>query len=318
MTILIALTISVLLQFVAAIIAISLIRRTKYNISWVLISAAFLLMAFRRLLEVIAVWSRDSHLPETMFSSWAAVAISVLMLVGVIYIRRIFNLQKRIDDLKRENESRVLFAILRTQETERQKFAKELHDGIGPLLASIKMSVSSLVDERTGAGPRKILDNVDHLIDESVLTVKEIANKLSPHVLVNFGLLKAVRAFVDRLGESGPPTIRLNSNLELIRFDSHIEVVVYRIICELITNTLQHAGATEVNIDLYQEKDLLTLEYFDNGRGFKPEEVLGTSSGMGYSNIQSRIRSLDGSLKVLSNAGSGVNISMVIKASGHA
>ena len=317
MTIVVALTISVLLQFIAAVIAISLIRHTRYNISWVLISAAFLMMAFRRLIEVLEVWRTDARVTETPLSSWIAVSISVLMLAGVIYIKRIFNLQKRIDDMKRESESRVLSAIIRTEESERQKFAKELHDGLGPLLASIKMAISALGGDRTGPGNRKILDNAGHLIDESVTTLKEISNKLSPHVLNNFGLLKAVRAFIERLELPGTPDLKLNSNLEGVRFDYNLEVVMYRIICELITNTLQHADATEVNIDLYHEQNMLTLDYFDNGKGFDTEEVLGARSGMGYSNIQSRIKSLDGIIRMISNPGEGVCISIVINTSRH-
>jgi signal transduction histidine kinase len=317
MTIVVALTISVLLQFIAAVIAISLIRHTRYNISWVLISAAFLMMAFRRLIEVLEVWRTDARVTETPLSSWIAVSISVLMLAGVIYIKRIFNLQKRIDDMKRESESRVLSAIIRTEESERQKFAKELHDGLGPLLASIKMAISALGGDRTGPGNRKILDNAGHLIDESVTTLKEISNKLSPHVLNNFGLLKAVRAFIERLELPGTPDLKLNSNLEGVRFDYNLEVVMYRIICELITNTLQHADATEVNIDLYHEQNMLTLDYFDNGKGFDTEEVLGARSGMGYSNIQSRIKPLDGIIRMISNPGEGVCISIVINTSRH-
>jgi signal transduction histidine kinase len=317
MTILLALTISVVLQFIAAIIAVNLIRRTKYNISWVLISAAFLLMAFRRLVEVMDVWKADPRVTETPLSSWTAVVTSILMLVGVIYIRRIFNLQKRIDDMKRENESRILSAIIRTEESERQKFAKELHDGLGPLLASIKMAISALDGDRVGPGHRKILDNADHLIDESVTTLKEISNKLSPHVLNNFGLLKAVQAFIDRLEVPGSPTLKLNSNLKEVRFDYNIEVVMYRVICELITNTLQHAEATEVNIDLYHEKERLTLDYFDNGKGFDPQEVVGARSGMGFSNVQSRIKSLDGTIRVISNPNEGACISIVINTAPH-
>jgi signal transduction histidine kinase len=237
------------------------------------------------------------------------------MLLGVIYIRRIFNLQKRIDEMKRANETRVLSAIIRTEETERQKFAKELHDGLGPLLASIKMAISALVTDKTEPGHRKILENTGKLIDESVTTIKEISNKLSPHMLINFGLLKAVQAFINRLELPGTPALKLNSNLKDTRFDYNIEVVMYRIICELVTNTLQHAGATEVNIDLYHEQDLLKLDYFDNGKGFDPDVVLGNQTGMGYSNIQSRIRSLGGTIKVISQNNEGVCFSIAINTS---
>ncbi|HER07517.1 MAG TPA: sensor histidine kinase [Bacteroides sp.] len=317
MTIFIALIFAMSFQFVAAIISISLIRSTRYNFSWVILSVAFLLMAFRRMVELADVWRSGLWIPESPVSTWMSVAISVFILIGVIYIKRIFNLQKRIDDLKRENESRVLSAIIKTEEKERLKFSKELHDGLGPLLSSIKMSLSALEAGTREPGDRKILDNTGKLIDESVSTIKEISNKLSPHILNNFGLLRAVRSFIDRIETPADLQIRVNSNIEETRFDYNIEVVLYRIICELINNTVKHADATEINVDLYYDENRLTLDYFDNGKGFDTEKVLNLQPGMGYSNIQSRIKSINGKLDVISNVDEGVCVKIAIKTVHH-
>lgn len=317
MPIVIALILAVLFQFAAAFIAISLIRHTRYNFSWVLISIAFLLMAVRRLIELLDVMQAESSALENPLSSWMAVAISILILIGLIFIKRIFNLQKRIDELKIENEARILSAILETEESERQKFAKELHDGLGPLLSSIKMSVSALVPGETAPGQLKILDNTNRLIDESVNTIKEISNHLSPHLLNHFGLLRAINWFMERIGAAHVLSLKVNSNTGDLRFDPNIEVVLYRVVCELINNTINHARATEVNIDLYYDKGLLTLDYYDNGRGFDPDEVLHLGPGMGYSNIQSRIKSIHGTLKVISQPDKGVCISVVLKTAAH-
>ena len=268
MTIVIALIIAVVFQFIAASLAISLIRYTKYNFSWVLISVSFLLMAVRRLIELMHVLRSDQLVIESAVNSWMAVAISIFILAGLIFIKRIFNLQKKIDDLQKENEVKVLSAILKTEEDERLKFAKELHDGLGPLLSSIKMAVSSLSPGRIEPGSRKILDNTNKLIDESVSVIKEISNKLSPHVLNHFGLLKAIDSFIERLEFPDTLSINVNSNLKDIRFDNNIEVVLYLIVCELINNTINHACAIKVNIYLYYDKTMLTLDYYDNWKCF--------------------------------------------------
>ncbi|MFH0759835.1 MAG: sensor histidine kinase [Bacteroidota bacterium] len=317
MYIIIALILAVLFQFAAAIIAISLIRHTRYNFSWVLISLAFLLMAVRRLIELVAVLHSDSRIVESLFSSWLAVGISVLIVVGLAFIKRIFNLQKRIDILKRENEGKVLSAIINTEEDERQKFAKELHDGLGPLLSSIKMAVSALDPGDAGPANRKILDNTGKLIDESIVTIKEISNNLSPHMLDHFGLVKAIKAFLDRIAFPNALSFKVNSNMEETRFDPNTEVVLYRVVCELVNNTITHAGATEVNIDLYVEGDRLTLDYYDNGKGFNAEEVMHMEAGMGYPNMQSRIKSINGTLKVVSQPNQGVCISVGLTTGTH-
>jgi signal transduction histidine kinase len=267
-------------------------------------------MAVRRLFEFLQVIESERTIPDSMFNSWVAVFISLLVLLGVIFIRRIFNFQKRIDELRVKNESRVFSAIIKTEENERQKFAKELHDGLGPLLASIKMAVSSLLRSETKAN-KEIIANTDNLIDEAIISIKEISNNLSPHVLNNFGLLKAVKSFVDRLNLTGKLKIVVSSNLGNERYDYNTEVVLYRIICELVTNTLKHASATEVNIDLFTDNNRLIVDYYDNGIGFNTDS-LSEISGLGFSNIQTRVKSLNGSLKVFSHPNEGVNINISI------
>ena len=247
----IALILAAFLQFGATFTALSLIKRTKYNISWILISAGFFLMAFRRLYEMILILNDVGNYRGSKLSAWAAVIISLLIFIGTIYIKQIFNLQKRIDSLRKENEARILAAIIRTEEEARQKFAKELHDGIGPLLSAIKISISAINEEKLDKNNRQIISNTDKTIDETINAVKEISNNLSPHVLINHGLHKAIKNFTRHACTSDKPDIIFSSNIENIRFDYNIEVVIYRIICELVHNSLKHANASRINIDLF-------------------------------------------------------------------
>ena len=307
MLIKLALVLSVVLQFSAAIIAMTLIKRTRTNIAWWLISGGFLLMAIRRVFEILQVYDSNSELITGLLSSWTGVLISIIMLLSLIFIKRIFNIQKQINDLRKQNETRVLSAILKTEENERQYFAKELHDGLGPLLSSVKMAISA-----SGNYNKKLLDNAEKLIDESITTLKDISNKLSPHVLLNFGLFKAVKSFINKLQKIGDPTIKLNSNIENKRFSYNIEVVLYRIICELISNTLIHANARNVYIDLLADEKSISLKYIDDGIGFDVKQVENDLIGMGYSNIKSRIKSLNGTFNFFSKPDEGVRVDVQI------
>ena len=307
MLIKLALVLSVVLQFSAAIIAMTLIKRTRTNIAWWLISGGFLLMAIRRVFEILQVYDSNSELITGLLSSWTGVLISIIMLLSLIFIKRIFNIQKQINDLRKQNETRVLSAILKTEENERQYFAKELHDGLGPLLSSVKMAISA-----SGNYNKKLLDNAEKLIDESITTLKDISNKLSPHVLLNFGLFKAVKSFINKLQKIGDPTINLNSNIENKRFSYNIEVVLYRIICELISNTLIHANARNVYIDLLADEKSISLKYIDDGIGFDVKQVENDLIGMGYSNIKSRIKSLNGTFNFFSKPDEGVRVNVQI------
>lgn len=312
MPIKIALIISVLLQCSAAVIAVTLIKRTRTNIAWWLISAGFLLMAIRRVMELAQFLNNVTNDSSTLLRSWIGVFISVFMLLSLVFIKRIFNIQKQIDGLQKENEAKILTAIIKTEEKERQRFAKELHDGLGPLLSSIKMAFSALTRKIPPEKDSKLIANTNKLIDESIVTIKEISNNLSPHVLNNFGLAKAIEHFVSNVTIPESPTISFSHNLNHPNLPQNTEIVIYRVICELVTNSIKHAHAKNITIDLVDEKHTLTMEYFDDGVGLNPEKIKDIQ-GMGFSNIFSRVKSVNGEITISGEPGMGFYATLIIK-----
>lgn len=312
MTLKIALILSFVLQFAAAIIAFTLTKRTRTNIAWWLISFGFLLMAIRRIFQFFQLSDPGSRLFTGMLSTWTGVLISVLMLGSLIFIKRIFNIQKRMDDLRKANESRVLSAIMRTEENERLNFAKELHDGLGPLLSSVKMAVSSAHTGNNNPQNKEVMIHAEKLIDESITSLKEISNKLSPHVLNNFGLKKAVKSFITHMAPVDNLNINFDSNLGEKRYPYNTEVVLYRVICELINNSLKHAEARNIYITLMDEADGIRLDYLDDGIGFDSKILEIGEKGMGFANIRSRIKSLNGTIEIYSVPNEGVRVNVKI------
>lgn len=312
MTLKIALILSFVLQFAAAIIALSLTKRTRTNIAWWLISFGFLLMAVRRIFEFFQLSDSDSRLITGMLSTWTGVVISVLMLGSLIFIKRIFNIQKRMEDLRKANESRVLSAIVRTEENERLNFAKELHDGLGPLLSSVKMAVSSAHTGNNSLQNKEVMIHAEKLIDESITSLKEISNKLSPHVLNNLGLKKAVKSFFTHMPPVDNLNINFDSNLGEKRYPYNTEVVLYRVICELINNSLKHAEAQNIYITLMDEADVIRLDYLDDGIGFDSKILEIGEKGMGFANIRSRIKSLNGTIEIFTVPNEGVRVNVKI------
>jgi signal transduction histidine kinase len=198
---------------------------------------------------------------------------------------------------------RIMTEVLRAEERSKQHFSKELHDGMGPLLSSAKMSLSALSQDGLSEQQRELLSNTIYILDQALRSVREISNNLSPQVLVDFGLSQAVENFTSRLSVMHGVVIRFNTTLTTERFDGDVEVIVYRVICELINNSLKHSGCTDIVLNLEYQDNTLTLNYADNGRGFDPETV--TDCGMGLSNISSRISSLGGTFTINSAKGMG-------------
>lgn len=272
-------------------------------------------MAIRRVLEILEVFNPENDFNNGLVSSWTAVFISVIMLLSLVFIKRIFNIQQQIDKLRKQNEAQVLSAILKTEENERQHFAKELHDGLGPLLSSVKMAISASVYIENEN--KAVMLNAEKLIDESIRSLKDISNNLSPHVLINFGLHKALKSFMNRLQTISDPMLKLNSNIGDKRFSFNIEVVLYRVICELLSNTLKHANAHNVYIDLMADQKTIRLKYIDDGIGFDVNLEEKKLTGLGYSNMKSRIRSLNGTYKIFSEPNEGIRVDIIISLESH-
>jgi signal transduction histidine kinase len=283
-------------------------KLTKYRLSWILLSLAFTLMAVRKVIQLFEYFRGTPSYTWQMIDEWVGVLISFMIIVGVILIRELFYSLKRADIDRMRVEKRVINAIINTEENERKRFAKDLHDGLGPLMSTVKMSLSALGERIKDPTDTTILNNTNHLVNEAINTLKDISNNLSPHVLSNFGLSSALSAFIAKINQTKAIEIDFKSNMENLRLESEKEVVVYRAACELINNSIRHSGASRIEIDLNKHEKFITLQFYDNGRGFDTSS-LGSedTKGMGLSNIETRVKSVDGVFILESTPGKGTS-----------
>lgn len=235
----IALILSVILQFGAFIITISLIPKTKFNVAWISISIGFFLMAIRRINDLFIIFPLDSYSDSIVFSIWTSLAVSIAMLISSFFIRKILGLLNKLYILQKKNEAIVLSAIISTEENERKFFAKELHDGLAPILSTMKMSLSALDNTNLSTTNKEIIKKTEYAIDSAIVTTKEISNHLNPQMLERFGLKKALQTFIDNVITVKNIKIQLTINIEKKRFENNTEVILYRVICELINNTIK-------------------------------------------------------------------------------
>ena len=313
MLIFIALSLSVALQLVASIIAVSLIKRTRYNIAWIVLSIGFSIMAFQRIYDLIYISQMsEEHIEDVpVMSNWISVLVSLLIFVGTLYIKKLFNYMAKVEQLAKQNESMVFSAIVKTEENERQMFAKELHDGLGPILSSVKMAFSALNKDIATESNKQILLKTNFAIDEAIITIKEISNKLSPHILSNFGLERAIKSFLDTVMIKQNVAVEFDSSIAGNRYDFTIETVMYRVVCELITNTLRHSAAQHLSIHLHQVDGFLQLQYADDGVGFDLNNM--PHKGMGLSNMESRVKSINGDFSLESSPKNGMKVCIRVK-----
>ena len=287
-------------QVAAIVYALRLIKQTRYNVIWILFIVGLTMLSVLLITQFIAV---DLQLPRQMFV-WLTIVSSFCLSVSAMYAHKLVGYIDQLDRQKQLYNKRVLTAVLRAEEKSRSEFSKELHDGLGPLLSSAKMSLSALTPATGMVERNELLRNTTYVIDEAIRSLREISNNLSPHVLNDFGLARGIQNFISHsVSIHDAKRIRFTTNLRSERFDADLEVIFYRVACELINNSLKHSDCREIRLSLTLDGAQMTLRYADDGCGFDPAAE---THGMGLANIQSRVNSLNGTVVITSAPGRGM------------
>ncbi|HSC53866.1 MAG TPA: sensor histidine kinase [Phnomibacter sp.] len=194
-------------------------------------------------------------------------------------------------------------AEITTLENERRRIASDLHDDVGPMLSAIKIQINHL--EGQDDAERKLIGKSSKYIDDIIQKMREISNDLLPNVLVRKGLSAAVEDFLGKMKTNDLTFQFYCPNNE--RVDTKIEVNVYRLVQEIVHNTVKHSGATVLKIELDIVPGMLKLTTNDNGTGFDYKEMVSKKGGLGLLNLQSRTEMMGGDFDFDSEKGRGTN-----------
>jgi len=205
----------------------------------------------------------------------------------------------------RKNMDKMLAQIgIQIENRERRRMAADLHDNVGPLLSSMNMYLSAL-SRKPGLTPyNETITDIQKILKETISSVREISNNLSPQVLQNYGLTAALELFF----KTKLKIINLNieNNISNLRFEEIKEVMIYNIIKEIFNNSIKYSNATQISLKLDCVNDFIFVEYSDNGIGFDLEEKLNSSSGnLGLFSIINRVKNIEGTYKILTSQGKG-------------
>jgi PAS domain S-box-containing protein len=194
-------------------------------------------------------------------------------------------------------EKYILSKVIETEEKDRKQFAADLHDDLGPTLSSIKLHLGLLEHAKDPGKFSETLKICNDQLTEAITKMRIISNNLMPRLIENYGLEAAVNSFINTMQSEEVFAIDFTSNLKGRRFPRQIELHFYRIICELINNTVKHAGASLATIKLKLSKETLTLLYTDNGKGYEVGALDKRKAGMGIGNILQRVNLIDGNIE---------------------
>ena len=148
------------------------------------------------------------------------------------------------------------------------------------------------------------------LLDISITEMRRVAHNLMPETLIHYGLRIALNDFIKQVAPEGLPLIRFNTFGEDLRFDKDLEITIYRVTQELVTNAVKHAKAKLIDIQLFTEKARICVQVIDNGVGFDLEKPNPSKKGNGLKNIHDRVTAFNGQFEILSQPGKGTECTL--------
>lgn len=243
------------------------------------------------------------------------VLLSVSLVVFfVIYQRRILEKERERQEEEKIHQKELLTAAVDIQETERRRIASDLHDDIGSLLSATRLYLRQLTPDATVERATEIKDQALNILDEMIQNTRRITHDLLPPTLEKFGFQAAAEDLCERIDHSGGLRVNFSSATE-DRLEAKREIALYRVLQELLNNTMKHAKAQNISVDLSWGQDQFYFVYQDDGKGF---DQAGTKSkGLGLRNIESRVSLIDGTLSSVSSPGNGLRVNIALPLNQH-
>lgn len=244
--------------------------------------------------------------------------ISVFVVIRFLRIRlktQKLMARKEMESLQQEHHLAALRGMVKGQEEERKRIAFDLHDGLGGLLSTAKHQIEKLLEKVDPSALNGEATRTSALIDRACEDVRRIAHNMMPHALMKMGLNAAIGDMVNLLQNSTEVEISFQNLTDVDRLDEEREIMLYRIIQELVQNAIKHAEASSVIIQLSQHNDILSLVVEDDGKGFDVNSS--NQHGLGIKSLESRVKFLHGQMDMYSSSETGTTVTIEIPLSDH-
>lgn len=217
--------------------------------------------------------------------------------------------KQRLENLLQEQELNEIDKLIEGQEKERIKIANELHDNMGSMLATIKLNFENLKLRKDRIEPEdeQLFDKTDLLLEEAYQKVRSIAHTQNAGVIGNQGLVPALFNIANKIAIPGKLSVQVIPFGLNERLENTLELAIFRMVQELLTNAVKHAQATEITISLTQHENNLNIIIEDNGKGFDPKTI-NKNEGMGLHHIEKKTEQLGGNFSIDSSEGRGTSI----------
>ncbi|MCE7993477.1 MAG: sensor histidine kinase [Roseivirga sp.] len=232
----------------------------------------------------------------------------IIIVFVLVYQRKLLRQKRQQEETEADYQLALLEANVKNQEIERQRIARDLHDGVGVMLSTTQLYFDQLCADEP-AENEDTRKKINELLEDTIQSVRHISADLRPVVLDNLGLSEALAELTEKVGKAARLEFEFSSEYHH-KLTKDQELLVYRVVQELLTNTIRHAQASAVSVELESDPGHFRLDYRDNGVGFHRNQSV--NAGLGMKNIESRIKILGGKLTVHDTNEAGVFISITV------
>jgi signal transduction histidine kinase len=265
----------------------------------------------------IATLSAKNNRLAAWLSGVAAIILLVIAAFSVYYYRtnkklsaqKEINHRQQLKEIEQRQQLSNIRAMMQGEERERERVARDLHDGLGGLLTGVKIDLSKIKDQATTETRlQEQLSAASRQLDGAINELRRIARNMMPETLLRFGLEAALKDFCEGLESPGTEILLQCYGMEQHKLQANVQLTIYRIVQELVTNALKHAKANRILVDCIVDEEQVSITVEDNGTGFDPQQV--KSNGSGLSNVRTRVDYLNGKLDIqfAANTGTSINI----------
>jgi len=244
-------------------------------------------------------------------SSLTILLILILVILFVVaYQKRVATQRLKLDTIERDHQKQLLQATLTVQERERKRIASDLHDDIGSLLSALKLNVQFLEDSEQNDRQKEFLTKTRVKLESGIDQVRRISHDMYPPELQKLGLWASLKELFSNIDTSEKVTTTIKGIPEELRLNSTAELAVYRVMQELVTNSLRHSEADTLTLSVQNNTQHILIRYTDNGTGMDESTM---KSGLGIMNMRSRIEAVNGSIQFESNKENGTKTTIILQ-----
>ena len=239
--------------------------------------------------------------------------VLAIFLFVLLYQKKLTKQQVELRKLEEDYQKELLSASIQTQEKERKRFAKDLHDDVGAMLSVMKINLSRIqrkLDQDTM--PFQVVTETSEMADTMIEHLRAIARGLLPVTLEKFGIIHAIEQLCNQLNDPAGTKVYFQLKGVLQQLDEDTALSIYRITQELLNNAIKHAGASFVEVSLELMPHQLRLMVVDDGKGMNWQSQKENAMGLGLKNVESWLKVLAGHIEVISSDGGGTKIAIEI------